>query len=46
MTGSDYLDNIPDEVLIHMAQRYWNKLEQFCMLMTLDIENEQQGLRN
>ena len=44
--GSNYLDNIPDEVLIHMAQRYWDKLEQFCVLMTLDIETEQQGLRN
>jgi len=46
MKGSNYLDNIPDEVLIHMAQRYWDKLEQFCILMTLDIEIEQQGLRN
>ena len=44
--GSNYLDDISDEVLTHMAQRYWDKLEQFCMLMTLDIEIEQQGLRN
>jgi hypothetical protein len=46
MTGSNYLEDIPDEILIHMAQRYWGKLEQFCMLMSLDIEIEKQGLRN
>jgi hypothetical protein len=46
MMVSNYLDNISDEVLIYMAQRYWDKLEQFCMLMSLDIEIEKQGLRN
>jgi hypothetical protein len=46
MMGSNYLEDIPDEILTHMAQNYWNKLEQFCMLMSLDIEIEKQGLRN
>ena len=46
MTESNYLENIPDEILIHMAQKYWSKLEQFCMLISLDIEIEKQGLRN
>jgi hypothetical protein len=43
---SNYFDIIPDEYLILMAQQYWGKLEQFCILLTLDIETEQQGLRN
>jgi hypothetical protein len=43
---SNYLEMIPDEYLEYMAQKYWSKLEQFCVLLTLDIEIEQQGLRN
>lgn len=43
---SNYLDMVPDEYLGYMAQKHWNKLEQFCVLLTLDIEIEQQGLRN
>ena len=42
----DYLDNIPDEYLTFMVMNHWDKLEQFCILLTLDIEIEQQGLRN
>jgi hypothetical protein len=36
----DYLDNIPDEYLAYMALKHWDKLEQFCILLTLDIELE------
>lgn len=43
---NNYFDIIPDEYLTLMAQQHWNKLEQFCILLTLDIETEQQGLRN
>jgi hypothetical protein len=43
---SNYLSTIPDEYLMYMAQQYWDKLEQFCMLLTLDTEIEQQRLRN
>jgi len=43
---NDYLDMIPDEYLGYMAQHYWGKLEQFCILLTLDTELSQQGLRN
>ena len=46
MMESNYLEDIPDEILINMAQKYWSSLEQFCMLMSLDIETEKQGLRN
>jgi hypothetical protein len=37
---------IPDEHITYMAQHHWSKLEQFCVLLTLDTEIEQQGLRN
>jgi len=42
----NYLDTIPDDYLIYMAQHHWNKLEQFCILLTLDIESDIRGLRD
>jgi len=39
----NYLDMIPDDVLTQMAQHHWDKLEQFCVLLTLDLH---EGLRN
>jgi hypothetical protein len=36
----DYFNIIPDEYLIYMAQQHWDKLEQFCILLTLDLEIE------
>jgi hypothetical protein len=41
-----YLDMIPDEYLIYMAQEHWDKLEQFCILLTLDIQKDKEGLKN
>ena len=43
---SNYFDIIPDEYLILMAQQYWSKLEQFCILLTLDIETEKEKCKN
>ena len=40
---SDYLNMIPDDTLILMARHHWDKLEQFCVLLTLDLH---EGLRN
>jgi len=33
-----YFDEIPDKYLILMAEYNWDKLEELCMLLTLDIE--------
>ncbi len=40
---NNYLDMIPDDALILMASHHWDRLEQFCMLLTLDLH---EGLRN
>ena len=37
---NNYLDNIPDEYLMYMAMHHWDKLKQFCILATLDLEIE------
>ena len=33
-----YFDEIPDKYLVLMAEHNWDKLEELCMLLTLDIE--------
>jgi len=33
-----YFDEIPDKYLVLMAEYNWDKLEELCMLLTLDIE--------
>lgn len=40
---NNYLSIIPDDTLIHMAKHHWDKLEQFCILLTLDL---QKGVKN
>lgn len=42
-----YFYEIPDELLTLMAMYNWEKLEELCMLLTLDIEIvNQEGLKN
>jgi hypothetical protein len=42
-----YFDEIPDKYLILMAECDWDKLEELCMLLTLNIEvANQERLRN
>ena len=38
-----YFDEIPDKYLILMAEYNWGKLEELCLLLTLDIEIANQG---
>ena len=33
-----YFDEIPDKYLVMMAEYNWDKLEELCVLLTLDIE--------
>lgn len=37
---NDYLCDIPDEYLIYMSMYHWDKLQQFCILLTLDLATE------
>jgi len=42
-----YFYEIPDELLTLMAMYNWEKLEELCTLLTLDIETaNQEGLKN
>jgi len=42
-----YFDEIPDKYLVLMAEYNWDKLEELCTLLTLDIEiTNQERLRN
>jgi len=38
-----YFDEIPDKYLVLMAEYNWEKLEELCVLLTLDIEIANQG---
>jgi hypothetical protein len=38
-----YFDEIPDKYLVLMAEHSWGKLEELCILLTLDIEIVNQG---
>ncbi len=38
-----YFDEIPDKYLVLMAKYNWGKLEELCILLTLDIEIANQG---
>ena len=38
-----YFDEIPDKYLVLMAEYNWEKLEELCLLLTLDIEIANQG---
>jgi hypothetical protein len=38
-----YFNEIPDKYLTLMAEYNWEKLEELCMLLTLDIEIANQG---
>ena len=38
-----YFDEIPDKYLVLMAEYNWEKLEELCILLTLDIEVANQG---
>ena len=33
-----YFNEIPDKYLVLIAEYNWEKLEELCMLLTLDIE--------
>ena len=42
-----YFDEIPDKYLVLMAEYNWEKLEELCTLLTLDIEvAKQERLKN
>ena len=42
-----YFNEIPDKYLVMMAEHNWEKLEELCLLLTLDIEvSNQERLRN
>lgn len=42
-----YFDEIPDKYLVLMAECNWDKLEELCLLVTLDIEvANQERLKN
>jgi hypothetical protein len=42
-----YFNEIPDKYLVMMAEHSWEKLEELCLLLTLDIEvSNQERLRN
>ena len=38
-----YFNEIPDKYLVLLAESNWEKLEELCMLLTLDIEIANQG---
>jgi hypothetical protein len=38
-----YFNEIPDKYLVLMAEHNWGKLEELCILLTLDIEIANQG---
>lgn len=38
MSIKNYLDDIPDKDLVMLAEHDWEGLEDFCMLLTLDLE--------
>ncbi len=38
-----YFDEIPDKYLVLMAEYNWEKLEELCLLLTLDMEIARQG---
>ena len=38
MSIKNYLDDIPDKDLVMLAEHDWESLEDFCMLLTLDLE--------
>jgi hypothetical protein len=38
-----YFNEIPDKYLVLMAEHNWEKLEELCILLTLDIEIANQG---
>jgi hypothetical protein len=41
----NYFNVIPDEDLVMLAEHDWESLENFCMLLTLDLKlNEQDAL--
>ena len=42
-----YFDEIPDKYLVMRAEYNWDKLEELCTLLTLDMEiAQQERLRN
>ena len=43
MSIKNYLDDIPDKDLVMLAEHDWEGLEDFCMLLTLDLELFKQG---
>ncbi len=38
MSINNYLDDIPDKDLVMLAEDDWKNLQDFCMLLTLDLE--------
>jgi hypothetical protein len=38
----NYFDDIPDKDLVMLAEHDWESLEDFCMLLTLDLELDRQ----
>lgn len=39
----NYIDDIPDEYLVTLAEYDWEGLEIFCMLLTLDQQVQLEG---
>lgn len=42
MSIKNYFDDIPDKDLVMLAEYDWKNLEDFCLLMTLDLELNRQ----
>lgn len=42
MSIKNYLDDIPDKDLVMLAEHDWKSLEDFCMLLTLDLKLDEQ----
>jgi len=38
----NYFIDIPDEDLVMLAEHDWENLENFCMLLTLDLKLDEQ----
>ena len=42
MSIKNYLDDIPDKDLVMLVEHSWKDLEDFCMLLTLDLKLDEQ----
>ena len=44
MSIKNYFNDIPDKDLIMLAEHDWESLEDFCILLTLDLELIEQDI--